>query len=260
MAGIGFCDPASGSTDEALAQLVLADVTFSSDNPKLSVNQVSTTISSAGMFLLVPLPRLDKAAKPVYRIGFNVPVKSGPPPSTLSIPYLQQYVNEQGPLFLSSDPSVNLNPMHISSAVWTTRFRTHAAIADTFLVRMGRKDGHRGPYLLLIGDAAHIHSPAGGQGMNLGIRDAITLGSVLTAHIDSCNKPASSDAILEEYASSRRSRALGAIKLTKRIMMIVGILARSTQLLGFHWLFSLVTRIPLIQRRMAWSLSGLGNR
>lgn len=211
---------------------------------------------------MIPLPKLDKASKPIYRIGFSVPVKSGPPPPNPTISYLQQYVNEQGPLFLSSDPFVNPNPMYISSTIWTTRFRTHAAIADTFLIRtMGGKDDRRGPSLLLIGDAAHIHSPVGGQGMNLGIRDAITLGSVLAAHVDSCNKSlTSNDTILEEYASTRRSRALATIMLTKRIMMIASALARITQQLGLHWLFNLVTGIPLIQRRMAWSLSGLGNR
>jgi 2-polyprenyl-6-methoxyphenol hydroxylase-like FAD-dependent oxidoreductase len=49
---------------------------------------------------------------------------------------------------------------------WTALFRIHSRIADHF--RCGRA--------FLVGDAAHIHSPAGGQGMNLAIGDAFNLG------------------------------------------------------------------------------------
>ena len=97
--------------------------------------------------------------------------------------------------------------------------------------------------------------------MNLGIRDAIALGSVLATHMNSRNDAlADSDTILEEYASTRRSRALSTIGLTKRIMAIANVLASSTHFWGLHWLFSLIARIPFIQRTMAWNLSGLGNR
>ena len=50
--------------------------------------------------------------------------------------------------------------------VWMTRFRLHHRGVDCY--RRGR--------LFVAGDAAHIHSPAGGQGMNTGIQDAVNLG------------------------------------------------------------------------------------
>ena len=50
-----------------------------------------------------------------------------------------------------------------------SRFRVHHR-----LVRPYRKDR-----LFLMGDAAHVHSPAGGQGMNTGIVDAVVLGQLL---------------------------------------------------------------------------------
>jgi 2-polyprenyl-6-methoxyphenol hydroxylase-like FAD-dependent oxidoreductase len=50
--------------------------------------------------------------------------------------------------------------------VWLARFRLHHRSADRF--RRGR--------FFVLGDAAHIHSPAGGQGMNTGIQDAANLG------------------------------------------------------------------------------------
>jgi 2-polyprenyl-6-methoxyphenol hydroxylase-like FAD-dependent oxidoreductase len=259
MAGIGFSDPNGNPPDERLAQLVLADVTFSSDSPVLSANKVMGTVSAGGVFLTIPLPKPDESSKRVYRIGFNVPVASGPPPSNPPTSYLQQYLNEQGPIHLSSDPSVNPNPVHISTTIWATRFRTHAAIADKLLLRMG--DDQRRSTVVLVGDAAHIHSPAGGLGMNLGIRDAIALGPVLAAHMNSYNDSLNgSDTILEEYASVRRSRALATIRLTKRIMTIASVLASSTRFVGLHWLFNLITRIPVIKRTMAWNISGLANR
>jgi len=259
MAGIGFSDPDGNPPDEGLQQIVFADVTFSSDSPALTTNKVMGTVSAAGLFLAIPLPRPDQTSRPVYRIGFNTPVESGPPPSNPSTSYLQQYLNERGPIHLSSDPTVNPKPVHILKTIWATRFRTHAAIADHFLFRMGGAEKRSS--IVLVGDAAHIHSPAGGLGMNLGIRDAIALGSVLAAHMDSPNDSLSnSDAILEEYASTRRSRALSTIKLTKRIMAIANVLANSTQLFGLRWLFSSIAGIPFIQRTMAWNLSGLGNR
>jgi len=260
MAGVGFSDPDGDPVDERLAQLVLADVTFSSDSPVLPTNKVVGTVSAGGVFLTIPLPKSDESSRAVYRIGFNVPVVSGPPPSNPPTSYLQQYMNEQGPFHLSSDPSVNPSPVHISKTIWATRFRTHAAIADNFLVRMGAGDQRRSA-VLLIGDAAHIHSPAGGLGMNLGIRDAIALGSVLVAHVNSYdNSVPGKDGILEEYALNRRSRALATIRLTKRIMTIAGVLASSTWFVSLHWLSSLIARIPIVQRTIAWNLSGLGNR
>lgn len=59
------------------------------------------------------------------------------------------------------------------SARWLSRFGDATRLADRY--RTGR--------VLLAGDAAHIHPPTGGQGLNLGLQDAFNLGWKLAAHI-----------------------------------------------------------------------------
>jgi 2-polyprenyl-6-methoxyphenol hydroxylase-like FAD-dependent oxidoreductase len=60
----------------------------------------------------------------------------------------------------------------VTEVNWFATYRVHHRVADKF--RVGRA--------FLLGDAAHIHSPAGGQGMNTGIGDAVNLGWKL-AHV-----------------------------------------------------------------------------
>src|SRR6201999_3881499 len=67
-----------------------------------------------------------------------------------------------------SNTDVTLSALHIATT-WTDRARQ----ATTY--RSGR--------ILLAGDAAHIHSPLGGQGLNLGLGDAMNLGWKLAATI-----------------------------------------------------------------------------
>ncbi|MGO6787570.1 FAD-dependent oxidoreductase [Rhizobium ruizarguesonis] len=63
----------------------------------------------------------------------------------------------------------------MTDVLWGSRFKIHHRLADCF-----HKDG-----VLLVGDAAHVHSPAGGQGMNLGFRDAVALAQALSDAIAS---------------------------------------------------------------------------
>src|SRR5262249_12424765 len=56
--------------------------------------------------------------------------------------------------------------VRVTEVNWFSAYRVHHRVAERF--RIGRA--------FLLGDAGHIHSPAGGQGMNTGIGDAINLG------------------------------------------------------------------------------------
>jgi hypothetical protein len=77
----------------------------------------------------------------------------------------------------------------LSDAVWTTRYRLHHRGVDRY--RAGRA--------FVGGDAAHIHSPAGGQGMNTGLQDAANLAWKLALVL----KGAATDALLDTYHTER---------------------------------------------------------
>ena len=66
--------------------------------------------------------------------------------------------------------------LRLREPVWSSRWRPTSAIVDRY--RVGR--------VFLAGDAAHVHSPAGGQGMNTGIQDASNLGWKLAARAAGC--------------------------------------------------------------------------
>ena len=71
----------------------------------------------------------------------------------------------------------------------------------------------------LLGDAAHTHSPAGGQGMNTGIQDAANLGWKLH-HVLTGRAPAE---VLDSYDAERRPVAAGLIAFTSQLMQIATI-------------------------------------
>ncbi|MFF7054156.1 FAD-dependent oxidoreductase [Streptomyces griseorubiginosus] len=84
----------------------------------------------------------------------------------------------------------HLAPESVTEVRWASDFRPRAALADAF--RSGR--------VLLAGDAAHVHSPAGGQGLNTSVQDAYNLGWKLAAVLRS-GAPAD---LLDTYEEERR--------------------------------------------------------
>jgi rifampicin monooxygenase len=81
----------------------------------------------------------------------------------------------------------------VHSPRWMSRFGDASRLAERYLV--GR--------VLLAGDAAHIHPPAGGQGLNLGVQDAFNLGWKLAAQI----RGWAPDTLLDTYQAERRQVA-----------------------------------------------------
>ncbi|GAB3144320.1 FAD-dependent oxidoreductase [Amycolatopsis stemonae] len=82
---------------------------------------------------------------------------------------------------------------------WSSLWRANVRLADRY--REGR--------VFVAGDAAHIHSPAGGQGMNTGIQDAHNLGWKLAAVANGAPR-----ALLDTYEAERRPVAAGVLALS----------------------------------------------
>ena len=170
--------------------------------------------------------------------------------------------------------------------MWSTRFRTHSAIADKFFTRLGGDEledaatapsvpyatSRHGGIILLMGDAAHIHSPAGGQGMNLGIRDAVFLGEAISKHINASTSQPSTvnidyDYIPREFAEVRHKRALEVIAFTKTLLSVAGAQDKNiswmlpiSAVTARDWMVWLGGKLGFMQARMAWAMSGLGRR
>lgn len=90
--------------------------------------------------------------------------------------------------------------IRLGEPVWTSVWRANVRLAAHY--RAGR--------VLLMGDAAHIHSPAGGQGMNTGIQDACNLGCKLAAVLaDGAPEP-----LIDTYEAERRPVAQHVLAFT----------------------------------------------
>jgi rifampicin monooxygenase len=95
----------------------------------------------------------------------------------------------------------------VHSPRWLSRFGDGTRLADRY--RAGR--------VLLAGDAAHIHSPAGGQGLNLGLQDAFNLGWKLAAEVSGW----APEGLLDSYPAERRPVAADVLVTTRAQMELM---------------------------------------
>jgi 2-polyprenyl-6-methoxyphenol hydroxylase-like FAD-dependent oxidoreductase len=106
-----------------------------------------------------------------------------------------------------SDRAIKHLKVDVRKVNWFSTYHVHHRVAEHF--RKGRA--------FLVGDAAHIHSPAGGQGMNTGIGDAVNLAwklaMVLRGH--------ASDKLLDSYEAERIGFARRLVATTDRVFSFV---------------------------------------
>ena len=134
-----------------------------------------------GLFGLCPLPSTD-----VFQ--YQAVIAPGADPD-LSLAHLQAILERR----------TGRTDIRLHQPEWSSLWRANIRLVDRY--REGR--------VFLTGDAAHIHSPAGGQGMNTGIQDSHNLGWKLAAVAHGA-----SPALLDSYESERRPVAAGVLALS----------------------------------------------
>lgn len=128
---------------------------------------------------------------------------------------------------------------------WLSRFHSDERQVPRY--RVGR--------VFLAGDAAHCHSPAGGQGMNTGIQDAANLGWKLAAAIDGWGD----DRLLDSYHDERHPVGREVLRSSGAIIRLAMIRSRPGRL-ARNLLSGTLLRLPPIAARVAGSISGTGFR
>ncbi|WP_280222705.1 FAD-dependent oxidoreductase [Nocardia neocaledoniensis] len=217
-AGIGF------TGDTYPASFILADVTMSWPTPR---TEVSLHLSPEGVTVVAPLPDPDQHR---YRVVATVDEAPEHPTRT----DIQALLDARGPA----------GEVRVDAVLWSSRFRVHHRVADHY--RAGR--------ILLAGDAAHVHSPAGGQGMNTGIQDAALLAELLTKVLS--GEP---DSLLDDYETIRRPIALEVVAFTDR-MTRMATLQSAPARTARNTAMRLLTAIPAIRGQLAYQLAELANR
>jgi 2-polyprenyl-6-methoxyphenol hydroxylase-like FAD-dependent oxidoreductase len=190
----------------------------------LPVDEVSLNFATAGLLVIAPLP--DGS--------FRLVASVDDAPEHPDLSYAQHLLSARGPK--KTKPKV-------TEVIWGSRFRIHERVADAY--RAGR--------VLLAGDAAHTHSPAGGQGMNLGLRDAITLADALDVAL---TRDDESD--LDAYVVNSRAEAVRVIALAHRLTRLAN-LPRPIRPLR-NAVLGLAGRMSKTQRGLAKQLAGFPER
>lgn len=227
------CDGAHSTTRHALGMdfagaqydesFILADVQLESS---LATDRVHLFLGDDGIVGIIPFGRGR------WRIVANIPSQSRYEtlPDVTLAEVGELVARRAAPGFRVSDP------------VWLSRF--HISYRKVQAFRQLR--------VFLAGDAAHIHSPAGGQGMNTGIQDAFNLGWKLALVIKG-DAPAQ---LLASYHIEREPVASEVLKLTDRITRL-GTLRNSFAQSVRDFLLPRVSGIDYVGDKMADHLAEL---
>jgi 2-polyprenyl-6-methoxyphenol hydroxylase-like FAD-dependent oxidoreductase len=137
-----------------------------------------------GWVALCPLPSTN-----AFQFQAQIPPDE---PDEPSLARFQQIIDER-----TSMPAIRLH-----DATWLSLYRANVRMVERF--RVGR--------IFLAGDAAHVHSPAGGQGMNTGMQDAYNLGWKLSAVLTGA-----SASLLDTYEEERLPIAAWLLGATSKL-------------------------------------------
>lgn len=203
---------------------VLADVRMDWGLPD---DEVQLFFSPAGLVVVAPLPG------GLHRVVATVDEAPAEP----SLNDVQALLDARGP---------RASRARVEEVVWSSRFRVAHKVAARF----------REEAVFLCGDAAHVHSPAGGQGMNTGIQDAANLAwklaLVLRGHADE----AAAGRLLGSYEPERKQVASGVVSTTHRLTRLATMRSPLARRLR-NVLLAVAGRAGRLPRRLATNLAEL---
>jgi 2-polyprenyl-6-methoxyphenol hydroxylase-like FAD-dependent oxidoreductase len=172
------------SGDDYPTDFMTADVQVDCNLPR---DQHAFFFAAEGMFAFFPLPR----GRATVAADIGPAQGDHPPLGEPALDDLQAIFNARTPGGVLSDP------------IWKTYYRVHCRQAERYQV--GR--------IFLVGDAAHVSSNIGGQGMNTGMQDAYNLGWKLGLVLNA-RSPAS---LLESYHPERHQAGRDMLYLTDHL-------------------------------------------
>lgn len=176
---------------DAGATFILADV--KSPLP-ITQNEGYAYLDPDGLLLVVPMPEPDR-----WRIIAHVPTPPKESKLTLDAAFLDEVIRQRSGLEFGCH-----------DVKWTSQFNLSHGLADHF--RAGR--------VFLAGDAAHIHSPVGGQGLNTGVQDAHNLVWKLAA-VDRLDSRGTAERLLDSYEAERRDTARSMVTGVARVTAVL---------------------------------------
>ena len=197
---------------------MLADVRMSWQLPD---DEVQLFFSPEGLVVVAPLP--DGRHRVVATVD-----EAPPEPSLADV---QALLDARGP---------GASRTHVEEVVWSSRFRVGHKLADRF----------REGAVFLCGDAAHVHSPAGGQGMKTGIQDAANLAWKLGLVL----RGRASEKILDSYEPERRAVAQGVLTTAHRLTRLATMRSPVARRLR-NVLLAVAGRVGRLPRRLAANLA-----
>ena len=168
-------------------EFYLADVEL--NNEELNESYVQLFMGKNDISGLFPMPESNR-----YRIIGNLPDEPGKKDWTLED-------------VLPSLNAITQSSINIVHNYWFTIYKLHHRMADKF----------RDQRCFLIGDAAHIHSPVGAQGMNTGLQDAYNLAWKLAGVVNGQLR----EPVLDSYAAERMPVAKDLLSTTDRVFTVV---------------------------------------
>jgi 2-polyprenyl-6-methoxyphenol hydroxylase-like FAD-dependent oxidoreductase len=198
----------------------------------LEAGAVNTYLTADGPLFFFPL-----GSPAPWRLITFVP-EGGPREGPIALDRLQRLVD-----------GATGGAVHLHDPVWTSAFHVSHRGAERY--RAGRA--------FVAGDAAHVHSPAGGQGMNTGIQDAVNLGWKLGLVC----RGAAPEELLDSYDAERRPVGQEVLRFTDRAFTVAtsgGALVRWARTRVVPYLLPLALRLRPGRRLAFRTVSQLGIR